>query len=928
MAYPVMPLGFFAGSQAGDNDTYQISRSLRFNSSDSAYLNRTPASAGNRKTWTWSGWVKRSGLGTNQGIFTTNGSTDTTLFSMRFSSSDTLVIAKWSTQYLITTQLFRDTSSWFHLVVAFDTTLSTSSDRIKVYINGSQVTAFSTTNYPSSSDDTGVNDTRAHQIGSEWNVTDFLSSYLSEIYLIDGQALTPSSFGETDAITGRWKARAYSGTYGTNGFYLKFADNSGTTSTTLGKDSSPNGNNWTPNNFAVGGAQPALYSSPNLYTNASDVITNGTPLSSGSTFSSVYVYLVTNGGGDVGSTVFTADGSGNIGTAWTWLHRIGGAWTSAGGYNNSEWDSFTWGSQAVATNYIMNNSAPLHMLVPSAGSPQQVSGTIATFNIRPRSGINDDSLVDSPTNYGTDSGLGGEVRGNYCTFNPLKRSSTYANLSNGNLTIIGTTGGAGQQSVQGSIAVSSGKWYAEAIITTVGAESSAGIARATQDTGGYVGSSAFSYGYYLNGQKYNNATGSAYGASYTSGDVIGIAFDADAGTLVFYKNGTSQGTAFTGLTSGPYVFEGSGRSATSGNQNDWNFGQRPFAYTAPTGFKALCTTNLSTPTIKKPNTAMDVVTYTGTGATQTISSLGFSPDLLWTKGRSLAQSHNLFDTLRSGQRLRSDTTDADASTTVTLGSNGFVLGTESENNNSGSTFVAWAWDAGSSSVTNTSGTISSTVRANPQNGVSIVGYTGNGTAGATVGHGLGTLPSMIITKKRSTATSSQWTVGFSVLGWNRYVLLNSTASAATDSNVWNSAPTSSVFYLGNDIWNNQSGQTSIAYCFSEIEGFSKFGSYTGNGSTDGTFVYCGFRPRFVLTKNASTGGAGYNWMIFDSARNTFNITNSVLSPDLSNSEYTTDIDILSNGFKMRNSGATANANGSTMIFAAFAEQPFKYARAR
>lgn len=268
MPWPVHPNGLL-GAQ-GDNDTYRIERGLRFNTADAAYLNRTPASAGNRKTWTWSGWVKRSGLGTNQGIFTTNGSTDTTLFSMRFSSSNTLIIAKWSTQYLITTQLFRDTSSWFHLVVAFDTTLSTSSDRIKVYINGSQVTAFSTTNYPGSSDDTGVNDTRAHQIGSEWNVTDFLSSYLSEIYLIDGQAITPSSFGETDAITGRWKAKAYSGTYGTNGFYLKFSDNSSLTTTSnvgIGKDFSGNGHYWATNGLSVtaGAGNDSLVDSPTNY---------------------------------------------------------------------------------------------------------------------------------------------------------------------------------------------------------------------------------------------------------------------------------------------------------------------------------------------------------------------------------------------------------------------------------------------------------------------------------------------------------------------------------------------------------------------------------------------------------------------------------------------------------------------------------------
>jgi hypothetical protein len=196
------------------------------------------------------------------------------------------------------------------------------------------------------------------------------------------------------------------------------------------------GMTWTVNNIAVGGGiQPALYSSPNLYTDAADVIANGTPLSSGSTFSNVYVYLVTNGGGDVGSKVFTADGSGDIGTNWTWLHRIGSSWEVSGSYNNTEWDLFTWGSETTAQSYIMNNSAPLHMLVSSSGLPQRIGGTIATFNSTPNSGAGNDSLVDSPTNYGTDTGAGGEVRGNYATLNPLAQDVRLRSLrlTNGNL---------------------------------------------------------------------------------------------------------------------------------------------------------------------------------------------------------------------------------------------------------------------------------------------------------------------------------------------------------------------------------------------------------------------------------------------------------------------------------------------------------------
>ncbi len=339
-----------------------------------------------------------------------------------------------------------------------------------------------------------------------------------------------------------------------------------------------------------------------MYTNAADVIANGTPLSSGSTFSSVYVYLVTNGGGDVGSKVFTADGSGTIGANWTWLHRIGSSWVASGGYNNSEWDLFTWGSQTVATNYIMNNSAPLHMLVDTNNSPQQVSGTIATFNSTPNSGAGNDSLVDVPSSTGTDNGLGGEVRGNYCTLNPLSNNSSQTTLSNGNLQAVGG-GGAASSRCNSTIAVSSGKWYFEATFAasgTGGGYSSVGIAKnfiINQEPG----QDADSYAYLVGiGSKYNNSSLVSYGSALSVGDVFMCAFDLDNSKVFFGKNGTwfdsgspSAGTnpAYT-ISSGSYTPITRPYASSGSSQLDFNFGQRPFAYTAPSGFKALCTANL------------------------------------------------------------------------------------------------------------------------------------------------------------------------------------------------------------------------------------------------------------------------------------------------------------------------------------------------
>jgi hypothetical protein len=654
---------------------------------------------------------------------------------------------------------------------------------VRLYANGGQITSFSTSTYPSQNQDLVCNNNVAHSIGS-YVTTRYSDGYITEYHFIDGQALTPSSFGETDAITGRWKAKAYSGTYGTNGFYLKFADNSGTTATTLGKDSSGNGNNWTPNNFSVDNT--------------------------------------------------TGDGVGN------------------------------------------------------------------------------DSLVDSPTNYGLDTGLGGEVRGNYCTFNPLKRGSTYGNLSNGNLTIAGTTGGAGQQSVQGNIAMGSGKWYAEAIITTVGAESAVGIAKATEDTGLFVGNKAGSYGYYINGLKYNNNSGTSYGSSYTTGDVIGVAFDADLGNLVFYKNGTSQGTAFTGLTSGPYVFEGQGRSATSANNNSWNFGQRPWKYTAPSDFKALCTQNLPQPTIQKPSKYMDALAYTGTGASNAISSLGFSPDLVWIKNRGAATSNAIYDTIRGVQaEISSDTTNAEATSSSGLtafGSSGFTIGTSTLVNTSGTQYVAWSWDE------------------SPKAGFDIVNYLGDGISGKNIQHNLGVAPKFIIVKNRVT-TGLDFVVyhqNMSATPQGGYMALNGTLGYTANTTIWNNtAPTSSVFTVGTNTATNKSGENHIAYLWSEVDGFSKIGSYVGNSSTDGAFVWCGFRPRYILFKNPS---GGTYWQIYDAARNEFNVVNRDLYPSNAAAEQAdASLDIVSNGFKAR---SITYINDATILFVAFAESPFKYARAR
>jgi hypothetical protein len=784
---------------------YQISRSLRFNSADSAYLNRTPASAGSRTTWTWSAWVKRSTLGAYNFLFNAvSGNSETEII---FTNNDTLQFLVYNSGAtagdLNTTQVFRDVSAWYHICVAYDSTNATSGERMRMYVNGSRVTVFSSQTYPAQNTQGLVNSTISHTLGTYTPTQFFFNGYMTEVNFIDGQALTPSSFGETNAQTGVWQPKAYSGSYGTNGFYLNFSDNSNTTAATLGKDYSGNGNNWTPNNFSV-----------------------------------------------------TA-GAGN------------------------------------------------------------------------------DSFVDSPTSYGTDTGVGGTVRGNYATFNPIATPS-YDVVSNGSLYVNRTSGGAsGNGSTLATMGVSSGKWYWEIYVNSnSGLAGSIGVGIVQSDFNyvlGWVGEGSTT-GYYGSGSIYG--TGAQSATAYTTGDTIGVALDMDARTVNFYKNNVSAASTITGLTGAIIVpavciYDNVTASFIA------NFGQRPFAYTAPSGYKALCTQNLPTPTIGATTATQagkyyNAVLYTGNGTARSITGVGFQPDWVWYKLRDTNSNSGLFDAVRGAtKRLISNTTDAEDTTSgvTSFDSDGFSLGTGA-GNTSGFTFVAWNWKANGSGSTNTAGSITSTVSANTTSGFSIVTYTGSGTSLSTVGHGLGAVPSMFIVKARS-ASGLSWYVYQKDVGNTKFLELNDTA-APTTFNLWESTnPTSSVFTISNNSAVNGNGTTFVAYCFAPIAGYSAFGSYTGNGSTDGPFVFTGMRPAYVMIKRTDTGGTNMNWIIWDTTRNTTNVVGEELYANLNDAGTTyTDLDILSNGFKFRNSTTWYNASGGTYIYMAFASNPFKYSLAR
>ena len=779
------PLIGASGNQGG---AYNLTRSLRFRSSASAYLNRTPASAGNRKTWTYSAWVKRGTLSSRQCLLQIEtGSNNNTVFAIELRSDDKFALTAYDLLWRESTQVLRDPSAWYHLVAAIDTTQATAANRIKMYVNGSQITSFTTSNDPSQNADLGINQASAHAFGRNNNNSLYFDGYIAETNFVDGQQLTPSSFGETSTTTGVWIPKAYTGSYGTNGFYLDFEDTSSVAA--LGYDAAGS-NDWTVNNVS---------------------------LTSGTTY---------------------------------------------------------------------------------------------------------DSMTDVPT-------LTSATAANYCVLNPL---DTGMSISGGNLNSSSSSTNTINRS---TIGVSSGKWYWE--VTQLSAnEILVGIANASASLTAYLGSNANGWGYNsANGSKYNNGSGVAYGATYTTNDVIGVALDMDAGTLTFYKNNTTQGQAYSGLTGTIFPSISAGTTSTS---LAVNFGQRPFTYTPPSGFVALNTFNLPTPTIgatasTQANKYFDAKLYTGTGSSLNVTGLSFQPDLVWIKERNGAADHALYDAVRGVQKqLESNTTTAETTETTgltALNSDGFTVGSLAQVNTNTDTYVAWAWDANGAGSSNTAGSITSTVSANTSAGFSIVKYAGTLSAAgtATVGHGLGVAPVMIISKGIN--QNANWAVHHNYLSTaNKYLRLNTT-DAEADGAIYGSitVPTSTVFTTNYVTGYNESGYDYVAYCFAEVAGYSKFGSYTGNGSTDGVFVYTGFRPKFVMFKRTDSAAS---WLMLDTSRNTYNVMTGQLYANASVAEdnTTATADFLSNGIKIRETGGGTNASGATYIYMAFAETPQKFALGR
>jgi hypothetical protein len=797
---------------SGTSLGYEVAKAVRLRADAAASFTKTFSVAGNRTKWTFSAWVKRTIFGgTGSGLlsdaaggsyFTFSGSS----FLAPSAPADSLSFVSGAAG-VYSSAIYRDPGAYMHLNLIYDSAQATAADRVKLEVNGVQVALNGT--FPVLNATTTINNNIMHGIGGYMlSGTPFLDGYMSEVRFMDGLAVPAASTGQFDLLTGAWVPKRYTGTYGANGFYLKF--DLGSTTSAFGTDRSGNGNNWLPNNFA--------------------------------------------------------------------LNSPGGAY---------------------------------------------------------------DWVKDTPTN-------------NYCIHTLLDKHANI-NLFSGGLTHRGNNASI-SGAANSTFSLLTGKWYWEYETVLGGGGPYLGVCRtACQNATNalvYGVSSGATGGAFITpaGGTIVGGFGFVPGAStlaYVQGDVMGCALDMDNGAMYFSKNGTwmnggvpTSGALRTGAThtwTPGSVYLSPGIGGFNSNISVTNFGQRPFLQSAPTGFKEVCTKNLPQPRIKQPNRHFDIVAYQGNNVTpRNITGLFFQPDLLWDKTRNGLDDHIVLDSMRglgTAHWLATNLTATEGiystnANVTSFNSDGYTIGTTSATNclNEGSrAIVAWLWKAGGAALPNNVGTISSQVSVNVTSGFSIVKYVANNTNGATVGHGLGVPPAFIMTKKIS--------AGGTDYGWSTYHQSNGTANIWTHLNSaknpgnWPVAPTSAVFTPAILDYNNVGSETYINYCFAEVTGFSKFGDYVGNGSADGPFVHCGFRPKFIMTKRTDSTS---DWVIVDAVRNTSNVAAARLYPNGTNVEDSADtpFDLLSNGFKCRSSNVTQNASGGTYIFIAFAEAPFKQANAR
>jgi len=866
------------GGALGSFYSHTINQSLRMNKADSPRLiDSSVSSDGNRRKFTFSFWIKFAKASDLYDVVIGAGGSSTYPSSMIGFHSQRLTYKDYRhpsyTSDVITTAVFRDVSAWYHFVVAVDTTQSTAADRVKMYVNGTQITAFDTASYPTQNYDTLFQDATS---GNEPLIGftpgfDYMDGYLAEVYNVDNAQLAPTEFGETK--DGVWIPKEYSGSFGTTGYRLTFSDSS-----SIGADSSGNSHSFdTVTNLA---ATDVVKDSPtNNFPTMNNFVTVGK-----------------------GQSIFGAFTEGNLKVRNT-----------ASNY-----------SQAIATHGVTTGKYYYECYITEAGYPSWMIGwLVADMN-----GLNN---VEFPTNAGAQNAEQASFTG-----------IGYFTGSNAYISDWGDT--------------------SAGLNTQEFAWSGAHAAGDAPTTGDIIGVAADfdnrKLYFHVNGTYINSGSGTSNpstGANANSTYTASEAPDANHKFPWLMGYGTSSFVFNFGQDDS---FAGNKTSGSAAASDSEGIGE--FYYAVPTGFKALCASNLPDVTIGPGQTTQaddyfNTVLYTGDGASSNaITGVGFSPDWVWLKKRSGSGIHNLFDTVRgAGKVLQSNDTDGQQTVTTYLnafGADGFTLGSSSNVNESSGTFVAWNWlaggapsgdnsasnsaepTAGSAKIngSNQSGAFSGSpsiaikrLSANTTAGFSIVQYVGTGSSG-TIPHGLTKQPEIILVKDIDT-DGSLWTV------WNQdvatdHVLYLHLANGQNSSAASFGTHNDNVFAVDTDHATNQNTKNIIAYCFHSVEGYSSVGSYTGNGSATGTYIYTGFRPVFVLLKSVTGSN---NWSTYDNKRDIDNVVREYLIPNDAQAAGATDtMDFLSNGFKVRNASAYINTSGTEYIYIAFAKQPFKFSNAR
>jgi hypothetical protein len=852
-----------SGGALGSFYSTTIGQSLRMNKADSPRLiDSSVSSDGNRRKFTFSFWIKFAKATELYDVVIGAGGSASYPSAMIGFHNQRLTYKDYRhpsyTSDVITTAKFRDVSSWYHFVVAVDTEQSTAANRVKMYVNGTQLTDFDTASYPSEDYDTLFQDSTS---GNEPLIGftpgfDYMDGYLADIYNVDNAQLAPTEFGETK--DGVWIPKEYSGSFGTTGYHLTFSDSS-----SIGADSSGNSHSFdTVTNLA---ATDVVKDSP----------TNNFPTMNN---------LVTVG---KGQSIFGAFTEGALKVRNT-----------ASNY-----------SQAIATQGVTTGKYYYECYITEAGYPSWMIGWMVA-------GMNGLRNVEFPTNAGAADAEQASFTGfGYFTSSNLYISD-WGDTSNG-------------------------------IATQQFAHSGAHSAGDAPTTGDIIGVAADfdnrKLYWHINGEYINSGSGTSNpstGANANSTYTASEAPDANHKFPWLMGYGTSSFVFNFGQDDSFAGNKTSGSAAASDGD-----GNGEFYYAVPTGFKALCTSNFPDVTIGpgQSTLASDVfgtVLYSGNSGTNAITGLGFQPDWVWVKSRTNTYNHESYDSVRGvNKRIYPDSPNAeDTGSLSAFGSDGFTHTSGSIGGNaSGQTYVGWCWKAGTSFSNDASstsvGNVDSAGSVNQAAGFGIIGYTGVGQSEMDIAHGLGTTPELIWLKDRDTNSNNN-----QFHGWHKdistdYIYLSGSGASATEGDgygTFKSAHTDALVKFrtnGSANTMTESGDKYIMYLFFSVEGYSMVGTHKGNGADDGTYVYTGFRPAYVIIKNVDSSGS---WIIFDSTREggVHNIVNDHLMADTTADEGTdNDIDFLSNGFKCRRASASFNT-AHQFIFLAIADLPFKFANAR